>query len=103
MAQLNCYKNLQPDPNSAPAHIIRSLKKAEDDSKRQLALKKREMKKLQSRLAAKKRLINKKPNMEEPTQNQESSEITKETKRKQKKLNVLLDASFNRELWNSRI
>lgn len=35
MNNLNCYKNLQPDPNSFPAHIIRPANKPDKESRRQ--------------------------------------------------------------------
>jgi len=38
MSNLNCYKNLQPDPNSLPAHVVRSITKPDRDSKRQTKL-----------------------------------------------------------------
>jgi hypothetical protein len=118
MNQLGCYKNLHPDSNSAPAHIIRSLRKSNENSKRQSALKLREMNKFQSRLAAKKRLKSKhnKNNINEEKLDNETSqsnnnlenEKEKKTKKqtlklKEKKLNTILDANFSKDLWNCEL
>ncbi len=94
MNQLNCYKNLKPDPNSAPAHVIRSLTKADVTSKRQAVLKKIELQKLQARMNAKKR--QKKPRVE-ATIDEDTSGF------KEKKLNIILDAKFNKNLWTSSL
>ena len=94
MNQLNCYKNLKPDPNSAPAHVIRSLTKPDVTSKRQAVLKKIELQKLQARMNAKKR--QKKPQLA-ATIDDTKSEF------KEKKLNIILDAKFNKNLWTSKL
>ncbi len=111
MDSLNCYRNLRPDVNSAPAHIVRDIKPAKEGSKRQLKIKRLETKKFKSRLSAKKRVKTSDKDKENLTI---SSDIdvakvnkTEAKKEKDKRLEscneITMEAEFNKDVWNSKL
>ena len=102
---LNCYRNLLPDEHSAPAHIVRELKKPVEDSKRQLRKKQVEAKKFKSILEKKK--INDKENLLLAT-DMDSSKFNKLKAKQEKdtrlntKLEATLKTEFTKDIWSSK-
>jgi hypothetical protein len=90
MANLACYRNLKPDPNSAPAINTRNLAKPDESSKRQKALSERLAIKYTARLQAKKRVLNKYEKPAEPD-------------KRARKTHVLTQADFNTDIWSTKI
>ncbi|CAF0745882.1 unnamed protein product [Brachionus calyciflorus] len=103
LSNLKCYKNLQPDPASYPAHIVNDKKKPDETSKRQQKLKERRTKLLSVKKRTQK--LSKKDNEKENTVI--LNDIVKK-KRKVKTVilrpddrkNVILAADFERDIWN---
>jgi hypothetical protein len=89
MANLACYRNLKPDPNSAPAHNVRTFVKPVENSSRQKMLSERMAKKYTARLQAKKRVRSK---YEQPA----------EPDKKARKTNILTEANFNTDIWSKK-
>ncbi len=89
MKNLNCYRNLQPDPHSAPLHHVNPKMQPELDSKRQ-----KKIIKLKSRKA--KSILKKK--------NIKSLDEIVDKKNKlipiDKKLDCTLRTDFQKDLWN---
>ena len=96
MNNLGCYRNLKPDPHSAPA-LLKSHQQPEEESKRQLKLKNNQMITYQTRLKAKKKANKKAKNPE----NDENAK--KEEKIGERKFQKVLEADFNKNLWTSKI
>ena len=91
MANLNCYRNLKPDPHSAPIHLIRPREAPVVDSKRQ--------QKLDKLRARKAKLVLKKKNLKSLDQI-ETKISRKFVNGTSEKLECTLKADFQKDLWN---
>ena len=91
MQNLNCYRNLKPDPHSAPIHHVNPKIEFELDSKRQ-----QKITKLKSRKA---KSILKKKNIKSL-----DDIVVKKDKVKpiDKKLDCTLKTDFQKDLWNCK-
>lgn len=117
MSNLNCYKNLKPDPNSLPIHDVRQLTKPDRFSKRQTSLNERKTKDMKRKLLAKSRensYCAKLATELEEENDEEDFTIKKRKKRKtltpefkedfkEKKLNVHLSGDFNKNIWTAQL
>jgi len=97
MNNLGCYRNLKPDPHSAPA-LLKSHQQPEEDSKRQIKLKNNQMITHQTRLKAKKRANKRKANDSENDSNGKSKKKPGEYKTQK-----VLETDFTKNLWTSNI
>ncbi len=93
MENLNCYRNLKPDVNSLPALSVSSKQKPDQLSKRQLKLKEKKAETKQKLLAKKKK------NLETSSTSNKNDSSSK----KKPKVDVTLNAEFEKDLWNSKI
>jgi hypothetical protein len=91
MQNLNCYRNLQPDPHSAPIHHVNPKKAAELDSKRQLKITKLKSRKAKSIL--KKKNIK---SLEDIIGNKDKAKPI------DKKLDCTLLTNFQKDLWSCK-
>ena len=111
MDSLSCYRNLRPDVNSAPAHIVRDIKPAKEGSKRQLKVKRLETKKFKSRLNAKKRANATSKDKENLiiSSDMDVAKVNKieAKKEKDKRLEscneITMEAQFNKDVWTSKL
>lgn len=117
MENLNCYKNLKPDPNSLPAHNVWVIPKPDEESKRQKEILERKAKKMQRKLGAKSRKSSYCAKLAKDlieNEEVESFEIKKRKKSKvlpaefkenftEKKLNVHLEGEFDKDIWSTKM
>jgi len=110
MDSLNCYRNLKPDVNSAPAHIVRDIKLAKEGSKRQLKIKRLETKKFKSRSEAKKRVKTDGTTDKENLILASDIDVANLNRMEDKKLKdkrlescneITMEAEFNKDVWTS--
>ncbi len=105
---LYCYRNLKPDKNSAPAHIIRDNRSPQKESKRQLKIKRLETKKFKSRLEAKQKANLIKTDKENLISTDlDVSVLSKLNAKKEKDARLqgcneqIIKAEFEKDLWTS--
>ena len=90
LKSLGCYRNLNPDPISAPAHIVRQNKEARPNSKRQVKLAEIEKKK-KTELDIKK----KKGSINQP--------VAKKTKLGGDKFDVSFETNPTTDIWKCKL
>lgn len=94
MENLNCYRNLKPDVNSLPAISVSSKQKPGQLSKRQIKLKEKKAETKMKLLAKKKKNL---------VTSSTTSKKDEASSKKKPKVDVTLNAEFEKDLWNSKI
>lgn len=101
LGNLKCYKNLQPDHLSYPAHVVNDNKKPDENSKRQHKLKEKITNKSKNRML--KITIR-------PETDKENTVVLKDTLKKKKKVkklvtrskdrkNIIIETDFEKDIW----
>lgn len=100
LGNLRCYKNLQPDPLSYPAHVINNNLKPDENSKRQQKLQEKKAIKSKNKLSKIAfRLETNKENTIVLKNNLKKKKINKTVTRPKDRKNLIIETNFEKDIW----